>query len=303
MILGFGESSVDEVLVVPELPRGGASKLPVTSSSTMYGGQVATCMAACAALGLPAAYLGPVGHDRHGQALLDELRERGVDVSRAIVRPAPTRRAVIMVEEGTGDRLVLWERDAGLDVSPEELPPGILDDGTVLHIDAVDERAALHLAAGGQQAGLSITCDLDRLIPNAWEFLSYVTHPVLAAGIPSALTGVEDVKGSLRAMRAHHPGVLCVTLGERGAAALDRDDYVEVPAFSVRAVDTTGAGDVFRAGFIYGLIHAWPIEEILRFANAAAAASCTRAGAIDGVPPLEDVRALLDSSLGGLVSP
>jgi sulfofructose kinase len=295
VILGFGESSVDEVLLVHELPRGGTSKLPVSSSSTMYGGQVATCMAACAALGLPAGYLGPVGDDDHGRALLDELRDRGVDVSRAIVRPAPTRRAVIMVEAGTGDRLVLWERDAGLDVSPEEFPPGILNDGTLLHVDAVDARAAMHLAASGQQAGLSITCDIDRLIPDAWEFLSNVTHPILAAGVPSALTNVDDVQGSLRAMRAHHPGVLCVTRGERGAAALDRDDYVEVQAFSVRAVDTTGAGDVFRAGFIYGLVHSWPLEEILRFANAAAAASCTRAGAIDGVPPLEDVWALIHS--------
>lgn len=295
MILGFGESSVDEVLLVPELPRGGTSKLPVSASSTMYGGQVATCMAACAALGLPAGYLGPVGDDEHGRALLGELSDRGVDVSRVIVRRAPTRRAVIMVEDGTGDRLVLWEREAGLDVLPEELPPGILNGASILHVDAVDERASLHLAAQAHHAGLTITCDVDRLIPHAWEFLANVTHPILAAGVPSALTHVDDVRGSLNAMRARHPGVLCVTLGDRGAAALDRDTYVEVPAFRVRAVDTTGAGDVFRAGFIYGLVQSWSVEDTLRFANAAAAASCTRPGAIDGVPPLEDVWALIHS--------
>lgn len=298
MILGFGESSVDEVLLVPELPRGGTSKLPVSSSSTMYGGQVATCMAACAALGLPAVYLGPVGNDEHGRALLDVLGQRGVDVSRAIVRPAPTRRAVIMVEEGTGDRLVLWERDPGLDVAPAELAPGILRDATILHVDAVDERASAHLAGLARAEGTTVTCDVDRSTPDTWGFLAQVTHPILAAGVPSALTDVDDVRASLKAMRTRHGGVLCVTLGDRGAAALEGDRYAEIPAFLVRAVDTTGAGDVFRAGFIYGLVQSWPIQEILRFANAAAAASCTRAGAIDGVPPLDDVRVLLDSRPG-----
>jgi sulfofructose kinase len=294
VILGFGESSVDEVLLVPELPRAGTSKLPVSSSATMYGGQVATCMAACAALGLPAAYLGPVGDDDHGRALIEVLRGRGVDVSRVIVRPAPTRRAVIMVEEATGDRLVLWERDPGLDVPAGELPRGILDGASILHVDAVDERASMQLTALGRGAGATITCDIDRSTPHVWEFLANVTYPILAAGVPSALTDVDDLRASLSAMRTRHAGVLCVTLGDRGAAALEGDTYVEVPAFNVRAVDTTGAGDVFRAGFIYGLVQSWPIEEILRFANAAAAASCTRAGAIDAVPPLDDVRALID---------
>ncbi|MBP1605641.1 MAG: iolC, partial [Acidobacteria bacterium] len=59
--------------------------------------------------------------------------------------------------------------------------------------------------------------------------------------------------------------------------------------FAVQAVDTTGAGDVFRGGFIYGLLQQWPVDRVLRFANAAAAVSCTRTGALDGVPSLEDI--------------
>lgn len=295
MILGFGESSVDEVLLVPELPHNGTSKLPITSSSTLYGGQVATCMAACASLGLPAAYLGPVGDDEHGRALLEVLSRYGVDVSRTIVRRAPTRRAVIMVEERSGDRFVLWERDSTLDIPPDEFPEGLLDGATVVHVDAVDEAASMHLAGLARASGTRVTCDIDRVSPRTWEFLANVTHPVLAADVPRALTGVEAVESSLRAMRARHPGLLCVTLGDRGAAALDGDRFVDAPAFDVRAIDSTGAGDVFRAGFIYGLVQGWDVARVLRFANAAAAASCTRAGALAGVPPLEDVLALLNS--------
>jgi sulfofructose kinase len=63
----------------------------------------------------------------------------------------------------------------------------------------------------------------------------------------------------------------------------------------VQAVDTTGAGDVFRAGFIYGTLQGWSTELVLRFANAAAGLSCTRSGAIGGVPALEEIEALLEA--------
>jgi sugar/nucleoside kinase (ribokinase family) len=296
VVIGFGECSVDEVLVVPELPHSSASKLPISSSSRTYGGQVATCMAACAALGLPAAYLGPVGDDEHGDALLNVLRERGVDVSRTIVRRAPTRRAVIMVEESTGDRLVLWERDPALDITPEEFPDDILNGASVLHVDATDERASIYLAGRGRAAGATVTCDIDRVTSRTWDLLGNVTHPILAASVPSGLTNVDDVRGSLSAMRERHKGILCVTLGDRGAAVLDGDRFVEIATFGVRAIDTTGAGDVFRAGFIYGLLQSWPIEQTVRLANAAAAASCTHPGAIASVPSLDDVLALVNTA-------
>jgi hypothetical protein len=75
--------------------------------------------------------------------------------------------------------------------------------------------------------------------------------------------------------------------------ALEGDRLIHVPAFPVHAVDTTGAGDVFRAGFVYGALSGWPTADILRFANAAAAVSCTRLGAISAIPTLAEVEELL----------
>ena len=71
------------------------------------------------------------------------------------------------------------------------------------------------------------------------------------------------------------------------------DECIAEPGFAVKAVDTTGAGDIFRAAFIYSLLQNASPRDMLRFANAAAAVSCTRAGAIGGVPSLEDVRKLM----------
>src|SRR5262249_55640393 len=120
--------------------------------------------------------------------------------------------------------------------------------------------------------------------------------PIFAEHVPSAITGIQDSADALRALRKSHGGLLCVTLGVRGAMALDGDRLTHVPAFSVDAVDTTGAGDVFRGGFIYGYLKGWPLEDALRFANAAAAVSCTRLGAMASVPSIEEATRLIEDA-------
>ena len=87
--------------------------------------------------------------------------------------------------------------------------------------------------------------------------------------------------------------MLCLTRGEHGSMLLVGDDLYEAPAFPVKAVDTTGAGDVFRAGMIYALLRGERPEMLLRWGNAAAALACTRRGAMDSVPSLEAVQRLV----------
>ena len=140
-----------------------------------------------------------------------------------------------------------------------------------------------------------MTSDIDRIDDRTDTLLRAVTVPIMAEHVPEQLTGITDPERALRKLRAANDGLLCVTLGARGALALDGDRPVYSSGFPVRAVDTTGAGDVFRGGFIYGLLQHWPVERVLRFANAAAAASCTRLGAIDGVPSLEETLGLIAS--------
>lgn len=288
-VLGFGESSVDHVYLVDELPRGGAAKAQILSHFSGCGGQVATTIAACAALGLQASYLGPVGSDENGRRIHDELRRRGADTSRLLVRDAPSRYAVILVDARSGDRVVLWERDPALDVDPAELTRDRVDRARLVHVDATDETASIALARAAREAGAIVTCDIDTVTARTSELLSHVTVPILAERVPHDLTGSADPARALRQLRVRHAGLLCVTLGERGAAALDGDRFVHVPALAVQAVDTTAAGDVFRAGFIYGLLNGWPAERTLRFASSAAALSCTRRGAMDSVPLLSEI--------------
>jgi sugar/nucleoside kinase (ribokinase family) len=142
-------------------------------------------------------------------------------------------------------------------------------------------------------AGIPVTCDIDHITPKTKALLGLVSHPVFAEQVPLDLTDQTDQAEALRLLWERYHVSAVVTLGERGAMGFDGKDIVRSPGFSVDAVDTTGAGDVFRAGFIYGLIQGWDLAQRLRFANATAAVSCTRLGAIGGVPALEDVLGLM----------
>ena len=291
-VIGIGESSIDEVLRLPGV-LGANVKLPVQSRHIRYGGQVATTLATCASFGLRAVLLGTAGNDDEVDGLCQALTDRGVDTTLLIRRPVRHRRAMVLVSEHTGDRAVLWERDARLALAPAEIHRETIEGARLVHVDDVDVEAALVAARIACQAGIPVTCDIDQITDRTGDLIAAVTVPILAEHVPRALTGEADPERALRALRKMHRGLLCVTLGPRGSMLLDGNEVHCVPAPSVRAVDATGAGDVFRGAFIHGLLRGDKPVDILRFANAAAALSCTREGALDSVPSRREVEELL----------
>lgn len=294
-VVGIGASSVDYVYRLPATPdfRGPDSKIRLTGHAVSCGGQVATAMATCAALGLRAAFAGAVGTDDNGRRVTSELARRGVDVSLVVRRPGGSQFAAILVEDATGERVVLWDRPDSLLLTDGDLPLPALQMARAILVDDVDPRASVQAARLARAAGVPVVTDLDHVTPLTEELVRTASHPILAEHLPHALTGEGDLERALRILRRWNPGLLTVTVGQRGAVALERDDFIHVEGFLVHAVDTTGSGDVFRGAFIAGLLEGLPTARLLRFANAAAAVSCTRAGALDGIPTREEAEQLL----------
>lgn len=294
-VVGVGCNSVDFVNLLPASPQphGPNAKMRIHRQVVSCGGQMTTAMVACAKLGLKAKYVGVTGTDENGRRIRSAMAGYDVDMTDSVIRDAPNRFAVIMVDESTGERIVLWDRDERLRLKPRELSAEIFGSARLLHVDDEDQETAIDAARLGRTAGVPITSDIDRLTDRTEELVEAVTIPIFAEHVPLALTGRNDPESALRALRTRHDGLLCVTLGAHGALALDGDRAIYAPGYQITAVDTTGAGDVFRGGFIYGLLRRWPTAQILQFANAAAAVSCTRLGALTGVPDLSDVEALL----------
>jgi len=297
-VIGIGANSVDYVYRLPAYPEpdGPNAKMRISSHTLCCGGQVATALATCAAMGLRTKYIGATGTDDNGRRIREEMARLGIDMADAVIRDVTNQFAVIMVDEQLGERIVLWDRHEGLALRARELPPDVLSSARVVHVDDVDQDAAIAAARIARDAGAIVTSDIDRLTPRTEELVSAVTMPIFAEHVPPALTGEQDCERALRKLRRLNAGMMCTTLGPRGAVLLDADRFHHQPAFEIEAVDTTGAGDVFRGALIAAMLRGDGVDDLLRYANAAAAISCTRLGALNGVPARSEVDALVQQS-------
>lgn len=295
-VVGVGAACLDIVSRVPFAPEasGPRSKVRVSDRALRCGGQTATAMCACARLGLRAAFVGHVGRDDAGGLVGRTLVEHGVDRSHLAFRDAATATALIVIPDESGERMVLWHRDSGLRFDQAEVPVALLQSTRVVHVDDVDLPLAVRAAAIARAAGALVTTDIDQSDPEVLALLEHATHAIFADHVPAALTGASSPEASLAALGGRYPRtVLCVTLGAEGALLWHEGAFLRVAGHVVSVVDTTGAGDVFRAGFIYGLCQAWPLQRVLAFANAAAASSCARPGGIDAAPTLDQALGLM----------
>ena len=292
-VVGMGLNSVDFLCLVPEFPTPN-SKMQMRQFSKQGGGQVATAMVALSRWGVKTKYVGKVGNDELGQFSLHSIRQKGVDISSVMTEPHATNQfAMIIVDGSTGERTILWSRDDRLMYREGELRKDEVSFGKILHLDGHDIHAALQCTRWAKQEGITTVIDLDKVEPLTSELIKRIDFVITSARFPALYTGISDREKALIELQKHTPGFLCATLGHEGAMALVEGKVTYVEGLKVKTVDTTGAGDVFHGGFIYGLLQNWELEEILRFANAASALKCQDLGGRKGIPALEEVKRFL----------
>jgi sugar/nucleoside kinase (ribokinase family) len=198
--------------------------------------------------------------------------------------------AMIIVEEPTGDRTILWNRDERLMYREGELRKEEICSGKLLHLDGHDIQASLQCARWAKEEGIPTIIDLDKVESLTSKLIQEIDFVITSSRFPMLYTGIPDQRKALLKLQKHTSGFLCATQGEGGSMALIHGEILYVQGFKVKAVDTTGAGDVFHAGFIFGLLQNWEVAEILRFANVAAALKCRDLGGRKGIPSLEEVQ-------------
>jgi sulfofructose kinase len=300
-VVGLGLNSVDLVAVVAEYPASN-SKQPLQRFARLAGGETATAVAVCARLGWRAAYVGSFGSDDLGELSRRSLTSEGVDISGSrTVAGATNQFAVVLVDARSGERTVLWDRDAALTMRPADVSRQIITSGRLLLVDYHETFAAAQAASYAREAGMATVIDIERTRPGVAELLHYIDAIIAAQGFPEELTGYGSPGRALAAM-AHEfaAPLVCVTLGHEGSLALCGGHEIRTPAFPVESVDTTGAGDAFRGGFAAGCLRAVSagidgaeIEDVLLYANAVAALNCRALGARGGMPTVEEVETLL----------
>ena len=290
----MGLNSVDFLSLVSRYPKSN-SKTEILRFERSGGGQVATALVALSRWGIKTKYIGKVGSDELGQISLESLQQEGVDVSSVTTEPdTPTQLGNIIVEATSGDRTILWRRDKRLMFREGDLRKKDVCSGKLIHLDGHDIRSAIQCARWAKEEGIPTVIDIDKVESLTPELIRDINFVVTSSRFPSLFTGISDREKALMELQRHTRGFLCTTLGPEGAMALKDGQVFYVKGFQVEVVDTTGAGDVFHGGFIYGLLQNWEVTEILRFANAVAALKCRDLGGRRGIPTLDEAQNSFD---------
>jgi sulfofructose kinase len=292
-IVGVGLNATDTVIELPSFPTLD-SKLEISSTQVLPGGQVATAIIACALWGLQTRYAGKIGDDSAGELHRTEFERAGVDARLIRVPDCASQSSYILIDRTSGERTILWQRNQRLALLPEDLQRDWIVDARLLHVDGHDGHAAAVAARWARQAGIPVTADFDNLYHGAEELLSATDYAMVSREFPARMTAERDLFKSLPEMqRRYGCRVTGATLGREGALAWDGQKFWYAPAYRVNTVDTTGAGDVFHAGFAFGILLGWPLDKLLDFSCAAAGLNCTALGARGGIRTLKEIEALM----------
>jgi sulfofructose kinase len=293
LVVGIGINATDTVIRVPRFPTVD-SKVEVTSAEIKAGGQVASAMVACRRWGLRARYAGKIGDDPAGQFQREEMDREDVETYWITARGEASQSAFILVDEPTGERTVLWKRDPAIALQVEDIRREWLEGASALLVDGHDTAAAALAARWAREQNVPVIADLDNRYPGVEALLEFVDYPITSRDFPGRLTGERDLLAALAKMHARFKCRLTgATIGRLGVITWNGAQFVLCRGFHVKAVDTTGAGDVFHGAFLYGLVHGWEVKEILEFSCAAAALNCEVLGARGGIRSLEQIHRML----------
>jgi sulfofructose kinase len=291
-VVGVGLNATDTLIPVAHYPARG-SKVEFRSANVLPGGQVATAVVACQQWGLRARYVGKLGDDGAAAMHRSEFARLGVEAHLFTAPGCSSQQAFILVDDA-GERTVLWKRDTRLALRPEELRREWITESRALHVDGHDTAAATVAAGWARAAGIPVIADLDEIYPGVEALLKNISYLITSRDIPGRLMEEPDLRKSLPALRERFGCRLtAATLGEGGVLAWDGKQFHYAAAFCIQPVDTTGAGDIFHAGFIYGLLQGWPLQRQLDFACAAAALNCTAVGARGGIQSIASIEQLI----------
>jgi sulfofructose kinase len=290
----IGQNAVDTLILADRYPAHGGKEW-FGEEMESPGGQVATAAVACARLGMRTKYIGTLGDDGRAEVQRRSMAIEGIDIGGMIERTGcATQTAYIVIDKSTGERTVLWRRDAALELRPDEVASEWIADARLLHMDAGDLPAAVRCAEIAKALGVPVSLDADTPYPLLDELFPNVDYLIAARGLLETLTGEPDPARAIEiTQREFGCRAVGITLGAEGALLRIDGRIHYSPGFVIDTVDTTGAGDVFHGAFCYSVLNEMPIPDALDFANAMAALNCRGYGARGAIACCEEALELM----------
>ncbi|MEW6332893.1 MAG: PfkB family carbohydrate kinase [Thermodesulfobacteriota bacterium] len=288
-VLCVGATSVDMVFRTPCHPAPD-EKISASEMVLCGGGPAANAAVMVSKMGLKSAFAGYLGSDLYGRIHMEELSAAGVDTALVVRGDHPTPVSAVIVKP-SGERSVINYRAAGAVLDRDRIAMTDMHPRVIL-FDGHEPELSSALLDHARLKGITTVLDAGSLNRGTLELYHKVDHLVCSERFAHEITGAPSPEAAMADLFAPARSVV-ITLGGSGLLWKHAGGDGRLPAFSVDVKDTTGAGDVFHGAFAGSLAIGRPWDELLAYASAAAALSCTRLGARAGIPEGAEVEAFL----------
>lgn len=292
--VGIGICAVDYLCLLSHFPTLD-EKLEVEQFSFQGGGPVPTALVTLARLGAKTSYIGIIGDDDNGKFLLKQFEQEGIDISAVIVdKNSITNQAFIWIDKGSGEKTVVLNENSISALSPNEISIKHVTSTRYLLIDGRETEATLAAINWAKEAGVEVVLDAGSPRKKMEQILKLVEYPIVSKNFCHFYLKAGSYEEGLEKLLKTGAKSAVITCGANGCYGADNSEIIYQPAFDVKVVDTTGAGDVFHGAFIFGLLQNWSLTENLKFAAASAALKCNQIGGRVGIPSLKEVKKFLN---------
>jgi ribokinase len=294
-VVGFGALNADKLYEVNRIARGGEESF-ILETVESPGGSAANTIVGLARLGARTGFIGKIGKDHEGQLLLDDFRKEGVNTDGIVIGEGNSGTVSAFIDR-KGERALYIHPSVNDTIAFEDVNLKYAQQAEFLHLTSMDEkpfRAQKKLIS--ELEGVKISLDpgeiyarkglaaLKPIIKRCFVFMPSEVELRL-------LTGKRWKQGA-KQLLDEGATVVAVKLGGKGCYVTDGDQGYLIPPFKSKVVDTTGAGDAFCAGFLYGLVCKKDLYASGRLGNLVASKCISRVGARTGLPKADEVRYL-----------
>jgi sugar/nucleoside kinase (ribokinase family) len=297
-LLALGAVAVDDLFYIGSYPRPD-EKTPVLRRERRCGGMSAIAAITACRLGGKGAYAGVLGRDELSDFAAAQMRREGVDL-RHLARRAGVRAiySVIMIDSRTGTRNIFFDIRGAMGAARDWPPAPVIRSARVLFVDVFSVPGMIRAARIARAAGIPVVADFEKDgQPGFSTLLSLTDHLILSQSFAAKLAGLSDPRRAVVKLWAAGRQLAAVTCGARGCYYVTAENPAQPrhqPAFKVKAVDTTGCGDVFHGAYAAALARGLGLSECIRFAAAVAALKASQAGGGQrGIPTLARTLRLL----------
>lgn len=275
----IGRTCIDYIAIVKKYPQKN-TKIPLLEYKICLGGQAANSAVVLANLGVKTLLVTPIGEDNHGKLskkLLSPHKNLELIVSNKNIK---TPCAFIWTEKSTAERTIVYEKIKSdtLILYPKNILEKVIRNTNYILFDHQSSKDISKVIHEILKNNVNLMMDAERSDPYMFKLLKHIKYLIFSKEIVKFLD--LNVKQLLKKFIKLGPEIVCCTLGKDGCIAMTKgsNKIYTAKAIKVKPVDTTGAGDVFHAGFMYGIIQGWSIEKILSFANKIAGVSTKHIG-------------------------